>query len=81
MFPDLAELVAERKRLEAQRHAAGKVLRAATDALAAHEKQRDHDLRAAFAARNLTRRFPTNGSGLRERWPRHSSAATRPLVR
>ncbi len=58
MFPDLAELVAERKRLEAQRHAAGKVLRAATDALAAHEKQRDHDLRAAFAAEEPDKEIP-----------------------
>jgi hypothetical protein len=58
LFPDLAELVDERKRLEAQRDVTGKALRQASAALAAHEAQREHDLRAAFAAEEPDKEIP-----------------------
>lgn len=83
LFPELTELVQEMGRLKAQRQTASANTRRISEALETHEKQRDDELRAAYAAGEPGRKIPDEREKLKaelEDAQAHANAAVGALL-
>jgi len=83
LFPELTELVQEMDRLKAQRQTASANTRRISEAVETHEKQRDDELRAAYAAGEPDKKIPDEREKLKadlEDAQAHANAAVGALL-